>query len=157
MREAKPRRVGTRWMIRLTDEYGKRRKRFFDAYADALKAQVTCPPIAGPGREFVCSTMDVLRGAQMARRKNYTPEEIVTKLRQVEVATAKGQAVALACKAAGITEQTYYRWRREYGGSGVDQAKRLKTLEAENTRLKRVVADQALDIAILKESTQGKF
>jgi putative transposase len=101
--------------------------------------------------------MDVLKGAQMARRKNYTPEEIVTKLRQVEVATAKGQAVALACKAAGITEQTYYRWRREYGGLGVDQAKRLKTLEAENTRLKRVVADQALDIAILKESTQGRF
>jgi transposase-like protein len=93
----------------------------------------------------------------MARKKNYTPEEIVNKLRQVEVATAQGQAVALACKAAGITEQTYYRWRREYGGLGVDQAKRLKTLEAENTRLKRVVADQALDIAILKESTQGKF
>ena len=93
----------------------------------------------------------------MARRKNYTPEEIVTKLRQVEVATAKGQAVALACRAAVITEQTHYRWRREYGGMGVDQAKRLKTLEAENTRLKRVVADQALDIAILKESTQGKF
>jgi transposase-like protein len=68
--------------------------------------------------------MDVLKGAQMARRKNYTPEEIVTKLRQVEVATAKGQAVALACKAAGITEQTYYRWRpclseRHRGGDDI--------------------------------------
>jgi hypothetical protein len=62
---------------------------------------VTCPPIVGPGREFACSTMDVLKGAQMARRKNCTPEEIVTKLRQVEVATAKGQAVALACKELG--------------------------------------------------------
>lgn len=93
----------------------------------------------------------------MPRKKSCTPEEIVARLRQIEVETAKGQAVAQACRAAGITEQTFYRWRREYGGLGVDQAKRLKALETENGRLKRVVADQALDIVILKEAAQGKY
>jgi transposase-like protein len=93
----------------------------------------------------------------MARRKTRTPEEIVAKLRQIEVETAKGQSIAQACRNAGITDQTYYRWRREYGGLNIDQAKRLKQLETENGRLKRVVADQALDIAILKEAARGNF
>ena len=91
----------------------------------------------------------------MAKRKRYTPEQVVAKLRQMEVELAKGQTVPQVCKKAGITEQTYYRWRRQYGGLGVDQAKRLKALEVENARLKQVVAEQALDNAILKEALKG--
>ena len=70
---------------------------------------------------------------------------------------SSGKAAALACKEAGISEQTYYRWRKEYGGLRVNQAKRLKGLETENARLKKLVADQALDIAILKEASSGNF
>jgi transposase-like protein len=92
-----------------------------------------------------------------SKRKRFTPEQIVTKLRQIEVELAKGQKVPLVCRKAGITEQTYYRWRKEYGGLGMEQAKRLKQLETENSRLKRVVADQALDISILKEAAKGNF
>jgi len=90
-------------------------------------------------------------------RKRYTPEQIITKLRQIEVGSAKGQTTAKACRKAGIPEQTYYRWRKEYGGLRVDQAKRLKDLEKENARLKKLVADQALDNAILKETVGGNF
>lgn len=90
-------------------------------------------------------------------KKRYTPEQIVAKLRQAEVELAKGQATGLVCKKLGISEQSYYRWRREYGGLTVDQAKRLKDLEKENARLKKLVADQALDMAILKEISSGNF
>ena len=90
-------------------------------------------------------------------RKRHTAEEIVNRLREADVLLAKGQTVAQACKAIGVTEQTYYRWRREYGGMKVGQAKRLKDLEKENTRLKKIVADQALDMAILKDVASGKF
>ena len=90
-------------------------------------------------------------------RQQYTPEEIIQHLRTVEVETGKGMAVLEACRKAGITEQTYYRWKKEYGGLRVDQAKRLKTLEEENLRLKRIVADQALDLSILKEVASGNF
>ena len=93
----------------------------------------------------------------MPRKKGRTPEEIITKLRQIEVETSKGQTVPQACRAAGITDQTYYRWRKEYGGLNIDQAKRLKQLEIENARLKRVVADQALDISILREAARGNL
>lgn len=93
----------------------------------------------------------------MSKRKRYAAEEIVNKLREADVLLSKGQSVAQACKQIGITDQTYYRWRREYGGLKVDQAKRLKALEKENARLKRVVADQALDLAILKEVAEGNF
>ena len=93
----------------------------------------------------------------MGKRKRFAAEEIVNKLREADVLLSKGQTVARACKQIGVTDQTYYRWRREYGGLKVDQAKRLKALEKENTRLKRVVADQALDMAILKEVAQGNF
>jgi transposase-like protein len=88
-------------------------------------------------------------------RKRHTPEEIIGKLRAVEVELAKGQSAQQACRKIGVTEQTYYRWRKEYGGRRLDQAKRLKELERENARLKRVVADQALDRAILKEAAAG--
>ncbi len=90
-------------------------------------------------------------------RKRYNAEQVVAKLRQAEVELAKGQTTAQVCKKLGVSEQTYYRWRREYGGLSLDQAKRLKQLEKENARLKRVVADQALDMAILKEAASGNF
>ena len=90
-------------------------------------------------------------------RKRYTAEQIIRKLREAEVELAKGQAVAAVCKKLGVTANTYYRWRKEYGGLKVDQAKRLKDLERENSRLKKIVADQALDNAILKEAAKGNF
>jgi transposase-like protein len=90
-------------------------------------------------------------------RTRHTAEQIIGKLREAEVALAKGQTTGEVARKLGITEQTYYRWRKEYGGLRVDQAKRLKELEKENARLKRLVADQALDNAILKEVSSGKF
>ncbi len=90
-------------------------------------------------------------------RKRHTAEQIIAKLREAEVALAKGQPLALVVRKLEIAEQTYYRWRKEYGGLRVDQAKRLKELEKENGRLKRLVADQALDNAILKEVASGNF
>ena len=90
-------------------------------------------------------------------RKRYTAEEIIGHLRTLEVEMGKGLAVVEACRKLGITEQTYYRWKKEYGGLRVDQAKRLKGLEQENTRLKRLVADLSLDNSILKEVAAGNF
>ena len=90
-------------------------------------------------------------------RKRHTAEEIVNKLREADVHLAKGQTVAQACKAIGVTEQTYYRWKKEYGGLRLDQAKRLKELEKENSRLKQLLADAELDKAILKEAASGNF
>jgi len=88
-------------------------------------------------------------------KRRHSAEQIITKLREAEVELAKGQSVGAVCRKLEITEQTYYRWRKEYGGLKVDQAKRLRELEGENMRLKKVVADQALDIAILKEASRG--
>jgi putative transposase len=93
----------------------------------------------------------------MAKKQRHTPEQIIGKLREVEVKLARGTAVALACKDIGVTEQTYYRWRKEYGGLKLDQAKRLKELEKENGRLKRLLADAELDKAILKGAASGKY
>ena len=90
-------------------------------------------------------------------RTRHTAQQIIGKLREAEVALAKGQTTGEVARKLGITEQTDYRWRKEYGGLRVDQAKRLKELEKENARLKRLVADQALDNAILKEVSSGKF
>ena len=90
-------------------------------------------------------------------RKRHTAEQIIAKLRAAEVGLAKGQALAEVVRRLEISEQTYYRWRKEYGGLRVDQAKRLKELEKENGRLKKLVADQALDNAILKEVASGNF
>jgi putative transposase len=89
--------------------------------------------------------------------KKYTAEQIVAKLREAEVLLAKGMALAEVCRQLEITDVTYYRWRKEYGGLRVDQAKRLKELEQENTRLKKVVADLMLDKAILKEAARGNW
>jgi transposase-like protein len=90
-------------------------------------------------------------------RKRYTAEEIIGKLREAEVALAQGESVAKVVRRLGVAEPTYYRWRREYGGLRVDQAKRLKELERENSRLKRLVADQALDNAMLRDVAAGNF
>lgn len=90
-------------------------------------------------------------------RKRFTTEQIIGKLREAEVALAKGKSVPLVCKQIGVTEQTYYRWRKEYGGLKLDQAKKLKELEKENARLKKLVADMALDNDILKEAASGNF
>ena len=90
-------------------------------------------------------------------KKRFSPEQIMAKLREAEVELAKGQKIGPICRKLAISEQTYYRWRREYGGLRVNQAKRLKQLERENTRLKKVVADQALDISILKEVSEGNY
>lgn len=90
-------------------------------------------------------------------RKRYGPEQIIRMLREAEVELAKGSKVPAVCKKLGVTPNTYYRWRKEYGGLKVDQAKRLKELERENARLKRIVADKELDIAILKEVAEGNY
>ena len=91
------------------------------------------------------------------KQKRFSAEQIVNKLRQAEVLLSQGQTVAQASKIVGITEQTYYRWRKEYGGLKTDQAKRLKELERENTRLKRLLADAELDKAILREAASPNF
>jgi len=87
----------------------------------------------------------------MARRRGYTSEQIITKLREAEILISQGKTDKEASKQLEISEQTYYRWRREYGGMDITQAKKLKEIEKENTRLKKVVADLSLDNAILKE------
>jgi len=90
-------------------------------------------------------------------RKRHKAEEIVAKLRQVEVLSAQGHSVAEAIRSIGVTEVTYYRWRSEYGGLKGDQVKRLKELEAENTRLRRAVSDLTLEKLILREAASGNF
>ena len=89
--------------------------------------------------------------------KRLTSEEIVARLRQVEVLSSQGKTVAEAVRAIGVTEVTYYRWRNEYGGLKGDQVKRLKELEAENTRLRRAISDLTLDKLILQEAARGNF
>jgi putative transposase len=90
-------------------------------------------------------------------RKRYTPEEIVAKLRQVEVLTSQGSSIADGARSIGVTEATYFRWRKEYGGLKTDQVKRIKELETENLRLRKAVSDLTLDKLILKEAASGNF
>ncbi len=90
-------------------------------------------------------------------RKRFTAEQIIGKLREAEVALAQGQTTGQVCRTLGIAEQTFYRWRREYGGLKVDQAKRLKALEQENGRLRRAVSDLTIDKLILQEAVRGNF
>ena len=93
----------------------------------------------------------------MGKAKKHTPEQIVNILRQIEVAVSNGKTAPMASREAGITEQTYYRWRKEYGGLQVDQARRLKELEQENAKLKRLVAELSLDKLVLKDIASGNF
>ncbi len=90
-------------------------------------------------------------------KRRYKAEEIIRKLREAEVLLSQGAAIGEVCRKIEITEQTYYRWRKEYGGLRVEQARRLKDLEKENSRLKRLVADLSLDNSILKEAASGNF
>jgi transposase-like protein len=90
-------------------------------------------------------------------KKGYTPEQVINKLREAEVLLSQGATVGEVCRKIGVTDVTYYRWRKEYGGMRVDQARRLKDLEQENSRLKKLVADLSLDNAILKEASRGNF
>ena len=90
-------------------------------------------------------------------RKSYKPEETITKLREGEVRLSQGATVAEVIKALGVSEVTYYRWRKEYGGMKVDQAKRLKDLEKENARLRKAISDLTLDKLILQEAAKGNF
>jgi len=92
----------------------------------------------------------------MAKR-GFGAEQIVSKLRQIEVLMAQGKSAALACKEAGVSEQSYYRWRKEYGGLQIDQAKRMKELERENQRLKRLVADLSVEKQVLTDIASGNF
>jgi transposase-like protein len=92
----------------------------------------------------------------MARKRRYTAEQIITKLREAEVLFSQEKTVEEVCKQLGVSKQTYYRWRREYGGMDVTQAKKLKELERENAQLKKLVADLSLDNAILKEVLEKK-
>ena len=93
----------------------------------------------------------------MAKRQRHTPEQVISRLREAEVKTAKGTPIAQVCKDLAVTEQTYYRWRKEFGGMKLDQAKRLRQLEGENARLKRLLADAELDKAILKEAASFRI
>lgn len=90
-------------------------------------------------------------------RKRFSTEEIISKLREAEVVIAQGKTIPQACKQIGVTAQTYYRWRKEYGGLRMDQAKRFKEMERENARLKKLVADLTLDNDILREASSGNF
>lgn len=90
-------------------------------------------------------------------RKRYTPEQVINILREAEVLIAQGQTTGEVCRGLGISEQSYYRWRKEYGGLRVDQAKRLKELEKENGRLRKAVSDLTLDKLILKEALEGNY
>ena len=90
-------------------------------------------------------------------RKYFTAEQIIKKLREAEVMQGRGETVEQICRNLGISDVTYYRWRKEYGGMQVEQARRLKDIEQENVRLKKLVADLSLDNAILKEATRGNF
>ena len=90
-------------------------------------------------------------------KKGFTPEQIIKKLREAEVLLSKGEKVEQVIRKLGVSDVTYYRWRKEYGGMQIEQAKRLKDLERENSRLKKLVADLSLDNAILKEVSRGNF
>jgi putative transposase len=90
-------------------------------------------------------------------RKKYTTEQIINKLREAEVLLSQGETIPVVTRKIGVSDVTYYHWRKEYGGLSIDQAKRLKELEVENTRLKKLVADLSLDNSILKEAARGNF
>src|SRR5665213_2140005 len=99
----------------------------------------------------------VLERKDTMPKKRFSPEQIVTLLRQIEVATSQGKSVSLACREASISDQSYFRWRKEYGGLDLDQARRMKDLEKENARLKRQVADLSLEKQVLKDIASGNL
>jgi transposase-like protein len=90
-------------------------------------------------------------------KKRFTPEQIIGKLREAEVLQSQGESMEMICRKLGVTDQTYYRWRKEYGGIRMDQAKRLRELEKENSQLRKLVTDLSLDNSILKEAARGNY
>ncbi len=90
-------------------------------------------------------------------KKRFTPEQIIGKLREAEVLQSQGESLEMICRKLGVTDQTYYRWRKEYGGIRMDQAKRLRELEKENSQLRKLVTDLSLDNSILKEASRGNY
>ena len=93
----------------------------------------------------------------MGRQRRYSPEQIIAKLREAEVLLSQGRTVGEAVRQLGVSEQTYYRWRNQYGGMKTDQARKMKELELENARLKKAVAELTLDKLVLKEAAEGNF
>ena len=98
-----------------------------------------------------------ITGEKQMPRKTYSPEQIIKQIREAEILINQGNIIGAVCNKIGVSDVTYYRWRKEYGGMRVDEARRLKDLEQENARLKKVIADFALDNAILKEAARGNF
>jgi DNA-binding XRE family transcriptional regulator len=118
---------------------------------------VACHPDLTPGQRFESGYFQLLEGDLEMARKGKSTEEIVGFLREAEVRISQGETVGKICRSIGVSEQTYYKWRREYGGLKIDQARRLKDLERENDRLKRAVSELTLDKLILKEALSGKY
>jgi len=126
--------------------------------AQPVNVQVTCPPKTGP--DFVREIWHNLRpktGEVGMSRKQFTTEKIIGMLREADVALAQGMKVGEICRKLEVSEQSYYRWRREYGGLKTSQAKRMKDLERENSRLKKAVADLTLDKLVLREALEGNY
>ena len=118
---------------------------------------MTCPPKTDPVVKLVLHYIIGLRKGEIMPQKRYKPEQIINKLREAELALSRGNNIGRICRKLGVTEQTYYRWRKQYGGMKVEQARRFKELEVENTRLKKLVADLTLDKEILKEAASKNF
>ena len=118
-----------------------------------LMLALTCPALFVPSDLIEIG----LEGSLDMRKKRATPEQIVLLLRQIEVSTSQGKSIAIVCREAGISDRSYYRWRKEYGGLDLDQARRMKDLEKENGRLKRLVADLSLEKQVLKDIASGNL
>ena len=116
---------------------------------------MTCPPSTRPLREREFRVAENKGGQEISRGKPEQAEQIIPKVREVEVELGRGKTVAEAVKKIGVTEQTYHRWKKKFGGLRIHQAKQLKELEKENSRLKRLLADAELDKAILREVAEG--
>ena len=117
------------------------------------RAALTCPALFVPSDLIEIG----LEGSLDMPKKRATPEQIVLLLRQIEVSTSQGKLIAIVCREAGISDRSYYRWRKEYGGLDLDQARRMKDLEKENGRLKRLVADLSLEKQVLKDIASGNL
>ncbi len=126
------------------------------SHTPSLRAmRLTCPPKTVP--VIMLEKRKAVKGGIQMVRKTYKPEQIINRLREAEILLNQGATIGEASRKIGVTEQTYYRWLKEYGGMRLEQAKRLKELEKENSRLKKLVADISLDNAILKEVAEGNF
>jgi putative transposase len=121
------------------------------------RANMTCSPQSIPSWLSETGYFEPEVGGRGMARKRFTTESIIGMLREAEVRLGQGQTIGAICKHLGISEQSYYRWRRDYGGLKLDQAKRMKDLERENERLRKAVSDLTLDKLILKEALEGKY